>query len=559
MTLKLIKVKVKQLKDIIVNIIHDVIEPKTWDEFLASKDPMNGNLYIYDDDLPIIRDIKAFLNMLTAIERVTEKLTEQYSFPTSITKKASLIQDYFDFMRNYKIYMATTSILTQYLTSLKDAVILILPKLIDKMIELSKLCNNENLEKAADFFIEQVIVLEQYQENYLQRKKAITKKEPANVVKQAEPQSDFISSLVLKTNLGLRSVYKDKYDIHFKTPVTTESKTENKSDSKSVAVDKKPENQPVNTIDYYPECKEDTDVIKHIKLLLNGVIGIKKVLDDNESYQKSDYMFSSISWAATAIGDLRRAYNSLHEFDYQAIIAEKSGPYTNMIKYYLNILNDLLERLACVADKFENEFRLQENTLLALVDLLVQRHNQITTELRINPEVADKFENELGLKDGSISKLVVDLLVKPHNQLKEETQRQPQTEQQTFDFKTSQPDYVKQKNVYYKARQQARYNYICEIDTQIDDLKQFLFYRNHAIMDIPYYVIHSMQAYLNKYSDIVCLESGKLEKYNNYLNDALSVKRGIQTFIFSQLEYMANYWGWTIHAELMTTLSSRFL
>jgi hypothetical protein len=208
-----------------------------------------------------------------------------------------------------------------------------------------------------------------------------------------------------------------------------------------------------------------------------------------------------------------------------------------MLKEYLFLLNDLLEALACIADEFENEFRMKERRLLDLVDVLVQRHNQIASELRIHPDDSKKNDKDYN----------------------------------------HQPNYIKQKNIYYNARKMARQNYLYKLDAEIKSLKQFLKFRNHALIDIPRSDIVAMQKYLKKYAKIICMEGSKLVKYKDYLIAALKAKAKSKAYISSTLEYLAyycregvsfahsqfeflaNYYGHTLHSELMTTLNSRLL
>lgn len=481
MTIKVIYEKVKELKQFLINIVKEVIEQSSWDELEASLNPSKPGIYrILEDDLPIIRDLKAFLNMLTAIESMTEKMTTKYAlFGAALGNRIMIIDDVFVFNENYKIYRATNSIITHYLSYLKDvSLIVVLPKIVEKMQELQRLCTVENLDKASDFFIEQVITLEQYQDNYLQRK--LTE----NSQEQKDDQgNDFINTIIKKNDQYLRRIYKEKYNAHFVGEVKLDDKNQ--------------------IIDYYPENKIDTDIIKNLKLLSNGIIGVKKLLDEHDAYKQSGIYGSGIYYVPSLFSHLRKVYSSLSEFDYQAIIAEKSTPFTDEIKKQLSALNGMLELLACIADQFELELRLKEGTLLKMIDLIINRHNQIMSELRIST------------------------------------------------------NYLKQKHTYYDSRLSSRQVTISEIEGQIQKLRQFMAYKNHALIDIPYVVNNSLQEYIKQYNDDICMDRNHLKKYQKYLIDAVDVKRGFKSFIKSQLEYVANYYGRTLHAELMFSLDNR--
>src|SRR5580700_4888835 len=122
MTIKVIYEKVKELKQFIINMVKEVVEQSSWNEFEASLDSYKPGIYrILEDDLPIMRDLKAFLNMLTAIESMTEKMTIKYAlFGAAIGNRIMIIDDVFVFNENYKIYRSTNSIVTHYLSYLKD-------------------------------------------------------------------------------------------------------------------------------------------------------------------------------------------------------------------------------------------------------------------------------------------------------------------------------------------------------------------------------------------------------------------------------------------------------
>lgn len=491
--LQLINQSAKELKELILVFVQEIIEPYFWEELTASLEQNgSGNYHILDDDLPIMRDLKAFLNILTALERATEKLTDRYALmAVSLVKKMEIIQDYIDAQRNYEIISSTNSILTYYLKYLKDITLTtIFPILIEKITELRKLFTMANLEKSTDFFIEKTILLETYQEHYVQKKLSAQNEVASDKIE--EKNDDFISLIIKQNDEFLKKIYKDKYDSYFKSEVKPELKSENKLDNIE------------NFNDYYPDNKKDNETVKNVKLLLNGIKVIKKLVDDYAGYQKAGVL-SRAAWMATFLMHLKEVYDKFQAFDYEAIIAENARPFTEKIKNLLKQLNDMLEDLACIADQFENEFRLKEGALLKHVKLLIDRHNQITCELRIPT------------------------------------------------------DYVKQNYIYYKSRLLAREYYLTEIDTQIIELQKFMQFKDYALMDIPYYIIQAMQSYIKKYDDDICMNHDRLATYKKYLSDALDIKRGFKAFVMGQFEYIANRCGLTIHYELMKTLNDRML
>ena len=131
-------------------------------------------------------------------------------------------EDAYNFYKNYKIYRSTNSIITSYLSYLEDvSLTVVLPKLVTKMRELYGLCTDENFDKVSNFLIEQVIVLEQYQDNYVRRKQGKMISEP---VPKDEQSDDFVTMLVKKNDHYLRKMYKGKYDTHFSNDIKPDEK-----------------------------------------------------------------------------------------------------------------------------------------------------------------------------------------------------------------------------------------------------------------------------------------------------------------------------------------------
>jgi hypothetical protein len=470
------------IKKVLLNHLQTMVESKLWFDFNASFHA-NKKIYInYEYDLPIVRDLKAVLNMLSAVEKATQKLNSPTKDPImGLLLKGEILNDVLNFHQNYQIFNSTNNILTHYYHYAKKFMITtLIPKALHKLQELSQYCTHENLEKAENLFIEQLLSLERYRENYLNRKN-LTQIKEIETEKKENKEDDFVTFLVKKNDNLVKKLYPE---LSFPR--------ENKTESDEID----------NMLDYYETGPNDPDTIKNIKLLLNGVIGIKKVLNDHEEYQQAGF-FQSVGWMTTFIKDLRRAYQSLVQFDYQAIIAEQSNPFVEEMKKQLKKLNIVLEKLACIADQLEGELHLKDGYLLAHVESLLECYNQITYELRIPI------------------------------------------------------DYHRQKNLYSAARLQHNENYLIEVDQQLLKLKDFMRFKHTPLADIPFEIIIALKNYIEQYEDDICMDHERLEIYKNYLQDTLNIKRGFQTFFLSQFEYAANQFGLTIHDELMKTLHSR--
>jgi hypothetical protein len=492
--------QVSQLKSYILKIVQEYIDPVLWQEFIASERyrvgsevSLDGDYKRYhgyaiaDDDLPIIRDLKAFINMLTAIERGYDRATQKYSlYAVSIFKRGEVIAPYIgdvsDFRRNYKVYMSTNSFLTNYLDYIKDVTKnTIIPEILSALGKLLELCTSANFQKGVEFFIEQIITLEQYQQKYLESKRA-------QKVEDKPDNEGIFTTASKKSDILLRMIYKDKYNAYFSN--------DKKDDDNKIIKER--------VIDYYVENIKDNETVRHVKKLLNGIIGIKKVLDDYTEYKKAGVM-SGVSWMGTFIMDLRKAYTYLQEFEYQAILAEQSLPLAEYIKLEIKQINGELKKLACIADRYEVEGCLKDFTLLQFVDTLIKRYDQITTELNIPT------------------------------------------------------DYSSQKRVFYKARLESRQVVVSDIESQISLLNQFLLYHDTALADIPVPVKMQINEFIKKYNDDISMDRSNLAKYQTYLLQSSNDSTGIKGVVIKQLESLGNRFGMTIHAEFMTSLHKRQL
>lgn len=472
--------KTKSIKTLILTLVKDVMEPSLWDEFNESLEKDGrGNYKILDNDLPTLRDLKTVINMLTAIARATER----YSLiAVSAVKTFELPRDALDFRRNYKIFMSTSSPLMHYLVQAKDFTLKeIVPKLLTHLNELYKLCTSDNLNKISDFVIEQIISLEQYQRKYLYSK---NQKQPEEKT-EPDDREGFVTTIVKKNDSLLKLLYKNKYDVYF----ATETKQEL--------------NKP-KIWDYYIEDSKDNDTLKHIKKLSNGLVAIKKSLDDYVSYKQSG-MLSSITWIATFVRDLRRAYVCFQEFDYQAIIAEQANPFATLLKIHLKELHFSLEKLACLTDEMEATKCVKEGTLLKYVELLIHRYAQIASELRISV------------------------------------------------------DYANQKRIFEQSRLKAREQHLLETEKQMQETMQLLRYRHSNLSSIPSDVVQVLQDFMTQYEDEIGVNRNQLKKYKEYLTNSRQPQLGLRALLSSRFEKWGNQWGLTLHYQIMDAIRKRFL
>lgn len=504
--------KLTNLKVFILSQAEKFIEPQLWKEFRDSENPKgNAGYKIYDDDLPNIRDLKAFINMLIARERITAT----YSlFTLTVFKTMQKPMDILDFRRNYRIYMSTISPLSHYWDQAKEILMMmVFPVLKTKFGELLGLCTSENFQIAAEFFIEQIITLEQFQEKY-----AIQKLE-----KSAEPSESVITALTRNIDDWLKQIYKEDYAKYFedKSEKTnpdkaievkeSEKKEADKKEAEKKETEKKDGEKPLVqkqlTRDYYPEKKldETNPTIKHIKKLANAIIGVGKFIDIYAQYGKSTFLTGSSGHFLNIIYVLSDIYKNLKEFDYKAIFAHQSKPLAEVIKKQFQEFNKWLEKAACFIDKLECETCLKEGVLLQHFEKIIKRYNQIIDELKI-----------------------------PIN-------------------------YSEQKHLFRKARLKSRQEYREIIQNQLGFLNHFLFYKDYALAKIPSKTIQTLQAYIIKYGDEICVDRAQLAKYQRYLADVLKLPPGADETFAVAFERIGNVIGMTIHHNVMDALRKRQL
>jgi len=347
-------------------------EHPLWKEFADSIEQYRprGNYIIYDHDLPIFRDLKAILNILLTLER----MTESYWFWTAaIFKKLEYPGEIYEIYRNYSIFNSTESSLKPYLNSAKDYTVrVIIPSIYAGM---TKYFIPENAEIVADYAIDKTITLEQYRVKYNLSKKV--KKPDKKSDSKDDNKNKFVNTLIKNYDGLLKTCFKDDYTKYFAKPKKPD---DNKSDY---------------IIDIYPENDKENDTVKHSKLLGNGMIAINVTMKHYDEYQKvltpeSSSIYSNVkstavgaSWIPTLVSDVKGAYNYLSTFDYDAIIAEQASPLAEKIKLYIKEFNIQLEKIACILDYYEGEFCLKDKVLLRYVGKILEKYKDVTSELRI--------------------------------------------------------------------------------------------------------------------------------------------------------------------------------
>ena len=478
-----------KLKEFFLNIIFHFFSENSVQKLIASENQNSSLFRIDEKDIPIMRDLKACLNTVTLLEKSYKKWEENYPFwSLRLIQKMEVAGDLLQAYQYYKIYAATSNTLSKHLKhALYYFMTEILPQLPQKLKELKALCTEANFDKAKHIFIEQMLSLEKYQENFDKRKKVPSEQ------KSASDKEDVISSLDRNMEVWLKKIFKENYAVYFPKEKTVDTES----------------------IRYYLEKKEDTETVKNIKQLSNGIVSIKKAFLDLDKYDKTNRYnaFSKAYWLALFIWDLRRIYGFLTKFEYEAIIAENASPLANKIKYYLLQLNDQLERLACIAEKLETDLRLKDKVLLSIVETLILKYQEIIYELNIPI------------------------------------------------------DYIKQKRLYFSARIKTLETALLDISTQIIHLKYFLAYKFSVLKNIPKEIRKDMYDYLEKHEGEICMQRKNLTSYKKYLQNVNAQEENEDTSLEDPtsflsdlgdaLDWLSNVFGLTLHAEWMKTLKTR--
>lgn len=449
---------------------------------------------ISNTDLPIFRDLKSLLNMVHAAERLTEK---QSLWALTIFNSLKVPSELYQLKINYQIFMSTNSVVTRELQLATNQFIEnVLPKLSSLATKFITLLTVDNLGKLSDVVIENVIRLEQYQQEHKEEKRLANK----TTHKDEEPKDDRINEIIKKnqkkegvfTALAkgaddlLRYVYKENFTKHF----YSDEKREEKSKDDSFV--------------YFMESKDHRDTEKHLVKLRNGLVGIKKSLDDYETYSTGSGIWASVSNISTFVGNLKRAYYELKEFNAKSIFAEQSGPLADKIKLRLKQLYGYLEKIACRANYYEDEFCFKEGLLLdRFVTPLIERYNEITSELKIPI------------------------------------------------------DYKFQKKSFIQSRIASRKNRIQNIESDIDSLNPILEYKNTPFSNMSRNALTSIRDYILKYEDDISIDRDTLATIKIYINELINPDGGIKSFFKNQLDKLAHRFNIGSQITLMKSFENR--
>jgi hypothetical protein len=556
---------IREFREFLLDFLSHFVEPEIWNNFLDSFYAGDYNVFtIRDDDIPAIRDLKASLNMLSVIERNSDRST----WFEHVLKTIDLPVDFVDFLNHYETYRSTDSTVSEYLSVAKIMTFNVaLPALKNRLLFIRQMCSMSNVENLNEQFIDKMVVIQHYQQQYLDEVAAL---KAGKSPKEKDENDEGIVTTVAKLNhKGLQLLYRDRFDHHFapredakqtaasaaalptvsktvatnvspptspesaavkqdakkdfdKLAVVTDPKTTVKADLKldstkaSTELKDKAPPTAAKPVALYPEHKDDTDTIKHLKKLANGIIAIKKALDDYAAYSKSSGLTAPIGWLATFVYDLRQAYNFLQTFDYQAIMAEQANPIADFVKKHLQELNLTFQRLACWLDQFEVDNCLKENSLGRLLTDPLRLYNNIIEELEIPI------------------------------------------------------DYTLQNRLFLQAKMAARERYLQQLFDQIAEIASFIGHKNTAMSDIPHDVIRAMQQYIARNEKDFCVNRKYLAKYKKYLADVLTVEKTNRTAFFNVLESVANSLSMTtnhvfmrpfrtIHSAVMKAFEQRLL
>lgn len=479
-----------KLKKFVLITAECFIEPILWREFCASENFNGYNGYvIHDDDLANIRDLKAFVNMLT----IAEKMSETYAlWPQKLYKWVTFPGNALDFYQNYKIYMATTSPMSHYLNSAKLVLMsIVAPWFKAKFYESLSLCTSENFQMIVEFIIERVVELEQFQEKY-----EALKRKP---IRSIDPNEGAIGATIRTSEFALRKIYGDEeYEVKFESKKAEKKEIEKKDPDKKEL--EKTSHKGIR--DYYPEKKDEAKTVKHIKKFLNAVIGLGKLVEHYDSYNKS---WTGIAEVFNGSTEFLQIVSNFKEFDYKAIFAEQSNPLAKLIKDKLQSFNDGLKMMACYLDKIECETCIREGLLLNHLQTIIKYYNDIIDELGINI------------------------------------------------------DTTAQKHIFRSARLESRKSYKKDIADQLQDLAHFRFYKDCALNKIPKLTLKGLMSYVEEYYDDICVDREHLAVYKKYLAEAIASKEGDDETLAVAFESIGNIFSMTIHSEVMEAFRKRRL
>lgn len=481
-----INILAKQYKEITLSVFSSFIEPSIWKKFTAAIDH-DGYYKIFDHDLPFIRDLKATVNMLTAIE----SFTESYSLWVVSLVSRNSIKDIYKFYSNFKVYMSTDSEITKSLRKTLNSAWNNILSFSSYLYNMRKHLTSENFEKLGEKFIDGFSYIERFPEEYARKKK----RTPEEIAKdEANAGEDALTIIIRKSDEYLKKYLPEMYDAFFLA----------QPDKKS---GKRPERK---LLDYYPDNSElpteknpHFETINQAKYFLNFIRAVKHSLDLTAEYKKTSILgFSMIKWAKNLAEVLLDVKNYLGKIDPEAVFAEQAQPFAKQIRAELQILNKILEKLACTVDRYESE-GLKKGLLTKLVDKIVKRFNQITTDLRIDI------------------------------------------------------DYPHQKRVYYSSRLENRNALVIEIDSQVEKLDEFLQYKNYALTDIPKEIITQLLEFITLFENDISINRDKdtLGKYKEDLQAVLKLQFTVGMLITNPLESLTHKSGLTRHSQVMHALT----
>ncbi len=444
-----------------------------------------GVYQINRDDLPLTRDLKALFNMLTAVE----EMTTRYSL--RVLSVFAMPQNLLLFQKNYKVYMSTSSVLAHYLHDIKsfmiDKISALSTSLKINLFRLYRFCTTENLAKVAQIIIDKIVLLEKYKKEYEESKKK--ELEGKNEEAKVDPNKGFFVELAQNIDFYLGTIYGGRYDTLFK------KEEDHKLDSKE---EKKPS--------YYAEEAGDTDTVRHVKYFSNGILAIHRTLMAYQNFKHSTHLEKlNPNITYTLFLELKRAFVSLSNFDYRAIVAENAGPTAEKIKKQLWVLNGRFQECAGIIDQYECENNIKEGALLKYLAPLIKEYKGIVEKLQIK-----------------VDKEALD-------------------------------------NVYQSFRMKKREEYLAQICSQLDSMEKFLGHQGDGIAITPRNRLIEIRDYVKKYEDDICMDRSHLKQYQNYLNEIIDWKptQGVRTFFWRKIDSAAHSLRMTLHSEIMDVFVTR--
>lgn len=545
----------------------------------------NGNyicydrdLTIYEHDLPSIRDLKAVFNILIAVERATEHYP---LMPLSVVKTVELLQYKKDIQRNFAVYMATNSILTHHIEFAKAYFFRKMwPKLYGNLLRLIELCNAENLQVISEFVVENIILIELYQQNYLlsQQKKlkditAGDKKDD----KKHDTNDSFFTTLAVKGSTYLelfeREEYKkllgiDKWWNLLSQPSGSAANAESKlsagsgnvvAASSGNASAAGPAAATTASLACAPTAGPGPAVTADSASVPAAVGGLG---------------FNSIDHSPSA--SLNQQASLEVNFEYRPEKAEDKVT----IKELKKLLNGLIA-FKKVLDDWESyskasvlDFDVRNTKAAWVVTLgwhLTEAYNFFSSfDYKAifadqSRPLANLIKEKLKILNGSLQKLAClvdelewDQCLKENTLLKHVQTLIQQYNQMTRELKIP-VDYVAQKRVFYSARLVYRNQCVLTIEKQLRQLTEILKHRHQSLIRFPADLLTLLQQFIVEHEDSICIDRDNLEKYKIYLADVTKVKAGVMASLEGMYEHIQHRLGVSLHNQMMHSLHCRHL